>query len=491
MALKASQARSSMGLPIAEVDAGRMISHAGSLPPPATDPADQETASPEDPQTEAAILDSVPTGAADLMDLQTAADLLDPSDPLDPQTADPLDPLSTAGDGLMTEVSFGHETQLPEAEPASPSLAKAGAAAATTTAEVTTETDASEACAAPSTELQVVAEMPQSLPPPPEILPLPASRPASSSRSRPVSAMRAPPSRPASAALMPPPPPPPPPPPSSRPSSSGRSRPVSAMHRSSSASSRASSRPASASVAPATSSRPASAAVRPPSALSRPSSAVVPEHDVAPLDDPQPADADHVDDDGPAAAPAEGLKVAMETLVEAEEGVYEDDDIQEVGDNVIDFGLFQEELAHVVTEAMLQARRVEAGQQVGPIEAPEAPSVDVPAGANAPPSRRAVLEYAAYLGMDVASGADADLLYIAEWALTAPVPDGWSVHLDAEGLEFFHNVVTNESRYEHPMDAHYIRLYEQKRAFRRTAMEGSQGLVLSGTSARGIRSAQR
>ena len=26
--------------------------------------------------------------------------------------------------------------------------------------------------------------------------------------------------------------------------------------------------------------------------------------------------------------------------------------------------------------------------------------------------------------------ADADLLYVAEWALMAPVPDGWTVHLD-------------------------------------------------------------
>jgi hypothetical protein len=35
-----------------------------------------------------------------------------------------------------------------------------------------------------------------------------------------------------------------------------------------------------------------------------------------------------------------------------------------------------------------------------------------------------------YLGMD--PDADSDLLYIAEWALTAPVPDGWTVHLDSE-----------------------------------------------------------
>ncbi len=55
--------------------------------------------------------------------------------------------------------------------------------------------------------------------------------------------------------------------------------------------------------------------------------------------------------------------------------------------------------------------------------------------------------------MDVAG--DADLLYIAEWALTAPVPEGWTVHLDQEGHEFFYNAANNKSSYEHPMDEHY------------------------------------
>lgn len=50
---------------------------------------------------------------------------------------------------------------------------------------------------------------------------------------------------------------------------------------------------------------------------------------------------------------------------------------------------------------------------------------------------------------------DADLLYIAEWAMTAPVPEGWTVHLDAEGNEFFYNAATNRSSYEHPMDQQY------------------------------------
>lgn len=62
-----------------------------------------------------------------------------------------------------------------------------------------------------------------------------------------------------------------------------------------------------------------------------------------------------------------------------------------------------------------------------------------------------------YLGIDVEE--DADLLYIAEWALTAPVPEGWTVHLDTEGHEFFHNAATNQSTYEHPMDEHYRQVW--------------------------------
>jgi hypothetical protein len=50
---------------------------------------------------------------------------------------------------------------------------------------------------------------------------------------------------------------------------------------------------------------------------------------------------------------------------------------------------------------------------------------------------------------------DSELVYIAEWALTAPVPDGWTVHLDKKGNEFFYNASTHKSTYEHPMDPHY------------------------------------
>jgi len=69
------------------------------------------------------------------------------------------------------------------------------------------------------------------------------------------------------------------------------------------------------------------------------------------------------------------------------------------------------------------------------------------------PTAEEIAEYAVYLGMDPV--ADKELLYIAEWALTAPLPDGWTEHNDAAGSEFYFNAMTGHSTYEHPLDDHY------------------------------------
>lgn len=41
---------------------------------------------------------------------------------------------------------------------------------------------------------------------------------------------------------------------------------------------------------------------------------------------------------------------------------------------------------------------------------------------------------------------DSDLLHIAEQAMTAPLPPGWTVHLDADGAEFFYDTTTQVGR---------------------------------------------
>jgi hypothetical protein len=48
--------------------------------------------------------------------------------------------------------------------------------------------------------------------------------------------------------------------------------------------------------------------------------------------------------------------------------------------------------------------------------------------------------YAVYLGMDLTE--DRELLYIAEMAMAAPLPSGWTEHDDADGREFYFNTVT-------------------------------------------------
>lgn len=69
---------------------------------------------------------------------------------------------------------------------------------------------------------------------------------------------------------------------------------------------------------------------------------------------------------------------------------------------------------------------------------------------------------------------DAGLLYIAELALTAPCPDGWTVHLDNDGSEFFYNPTTQASTYEHPMDQHYRDMYQQKKQEQQQQQQQSQ-----------------
>lgn len=61
------------------------------------------------------------------------------------------------------------------------------------------------------------------------------------------------------------------------------------------------------------------------------------------------------------------------------------------------------------------------------------------------PSDVEVAAYAEHLSMDPLL--DAEFLYIAEWALTAPVPDGWSELLDDGGrVGTLHQLMTSQYR---------------------------------------------
>ena len=68
-----------------------------------------------------------------------------------------------------------------------------------------------------------------------------------------------------------------------------------------------------------------------------------------------------------------------------------------------------------------------------------------------------VLEYAVYLGMEPKE--DADLLWIAEEALTAGEPEGWEEQMDPNGNLYYRSTVTGQSSRQHPLDEYYQNLY--------------------------------
>jgi WW domain len=73
-----------------------------------------------------------------------------------------------------------------------------------------------------------------------------------------------------------------------------------------------------------------------------------------------------------------------------------------------------------------------------------------------------VREYAIYLGMD--PDRHPELLFLAKYAMDAELPAEWTAHLDANGVEYFHNTMTGVSQYEHPLDEPYMKLYNDLRA---------------------------
>ena len=54
---------------------------------------------------------------------------------------------------------------------------------------------------------------------------------------------------------------------------------------------------------------------------------------------------------------------------------------------------------------------------------------------------------------------DTDLLWIAEEALTAGEPEGWSEQMDPNGNLYYYNDTTGQSSRQHPLDEYYQNLY--------------------------------
>eukprot|EP00736_Rhodelphis_marinus_P008100 Rmarinus@m.20638 len=75
------------------------------------------------------------------------------------------------------------------------------------------------------------------------------------------------------------------------------------------------------------------------------------------------------------------------------------------------------------------------------------------------PSLEAVLNLANYLGMN--ADHDEKLLWVAEEALTAPLPLGWSQYQGDDGVMYYHLRGSQTRQTEHPLDALFVSLFEK------------------------------
>ena len=76
--------------------------------------------------------------------------------------------------------------------------------------------------------------------------------------------------------------------------------------------------------------------------------------------------------------------------------------------------------------------------------------------------REAILAHAEFLGIDPVE--DEEFLYIAEEALTAPLPEGWEQGFAEDGTPYHFNPTTKESLWEHPLDEHYRNMFRDLKA---------------------------
>ena len=96
-----------------------------------------------------------------------------------------------------------------------------------------------------------------------------------------------------------------------------------------------------------------------------------------------------------------------------------------------------------------------------------------PAWASDPKVYDEVVSFAEYLGFD--TKAHPDLLWIAEQARSAPLPEPWTEHSDeAQQNTYYSNPETQESIWEHPLDEYFKNLYERHKAMKTTGVAGAE-----------------
>jgi centrosomal protein CEP164 len=69
------------------------------------------------------------------------------------------------------------------------------------------------------------------------------------------------------------------------------------------------------------------------------------------------------------------------------------------------------------------------------------------------PPEEETLEYAKWLGMDIAT--EQDLLWVAREGLKAPLPENWKPCKTADGEIYYVDFASGESVWDHPCDEFY------------------------------------
>jgi len=82
---------------------------------------------------------------------------------------------------------------------------------------------------------------------------------------------------------------------------------------------------------------------------------------------------------------------------------------------------------------------------------------------NYAPTQEEIHEYAEFLGMNAKDSDDVELLWIAEEGLKAPLPSEWKPCKSDEDDIYYFNFDTGESRWEHPCDEYYKKLYQTEK----------------------------
>jgi hypothetical protein len=80
------------------------------------------------------------------------------------------------------------------------------------------------------------------------------------------------------------------------------------------------------------------------------------------------------------------------------------------------------------------------------------------------PTKPELIAYARYLGIDPII--DADLMWIADESLNAPLPSEWTEHNDSADRVFYYNVQTHASSWTHPLEQLHRDTYKRIVAFR-------------------------